>query len=592
MSERRKTSQDLAPLEHHPSLPGRYDLYPSFPLGAGKISRGFEALASQLSQHKTIILEGYGGVFWHDFRVNLEQLFTARGLRSNWVCIDDALLAEGEIERLVKPFLGGNDPIFGTKFTGKLEDFFDQQKLELLLPNSDADINIIYGCGAALAGWTGALVYLDVPKNEIQFRARAGAAHNLGASFSSDMKAVYKRFYFVDWVALNLHKSKLLERLDFIVDAQRPEPVFMRGTDLRDGLEQMSHNFFRARPWFEPGPWGGQWIKQHIPELPQDAPNYAWSFELITPENGLAFSSDGLLFEVSFDFVMFHNHHAVLGDAAAHFGYEFPIRFDLLDTVQGGNLSVQCHPKPEYALRNFGENFTQDETYYILDCEPEAEVFLGFQENINPSHFRTALEDSFKHSTPLEIDIFVQRLPAEKHDLFLIPSGTIHCSGAGNLVLEISATPYIFTFKMYDWLRLDLEGKPRPLNVDRAFENLDFERRGEKVARDLVSKPVLLESGTDWRVLHLPTHPEHFYDVERLEFSTIFETQTKNTCHIMSLVEGSSIWLETEHGMRQRFNYAETFVVPAAAGSYKLINEGTSTAKIVRAFVRSSLVRS
>ena len=259
--------------------------------------------------------------------------------------------------------------------------------------------------------------------------------------------------------------------------------------------------------------------------------------------------------------------------------------------MQGGNLSVQCHPKPEYAFTNFGENFTQDETYYILDCDPEAEVFLGFQENINPTEFRAALEDSFKHSTPLEIEAFVQRLPAEKHDLFLIPSGTIHYSGAGNLVLEISATPYIFTFKMYDWLRLDLEGKLRPLNIDRAFENLDFERRGEKVARDLISKPALLESGTDWRVLHLPTHKDHFYDVQRLEFKTILKTQTNNTCHVMSLVEGSSILLETENGMRQRFNYAETFVVPAAAGSYRFTNEGTTTAKVVRAFVKPLVVQ-
>ena len=103
---------------------------------------------------------------------------------------------------------------------------------------------------------------------------------------------------------------------------------------------------------------------------------------------------------------------------------------------------------------------------------------------------------------------------------------------------------------------------------------------------------MLLESGTDWQVLHLPTHPNHFYDVERLEFKTIFDAQTNNTCHVMSLVEGSSILLETENGMRQRLNYAETFVVPAAAGSYRFINEGTSTAKVVRAFVKPSMVRS
>ena len=118
----------------------------------------------------------------------------------------------------------------------------------------------------------------------------------------------------------------------------------------------------------------------------------------------------------------------VLGECASWFGREFPIRFDFLDTIEGGNLSLQCHPRPEYIRENFGEAFTQDETYYILDCEPEAEVYLGFREDIDADKFRSELERSAQDNSPVDVKAFVQALPASRHDLFLIPHGTVHCS--------------------------------------------------------------------------------------------------------------------------------------------------------------------
>ncbi len=585
----RKTTQALAPARHTPTTPGQYDVYPGFPIGSGKIEVGYDALAAKLVGHKHITIDGYGGVLWSNWCEQLHAALQRLNIGVVWHDVSGALKSEAEIDALCAPFLGGDDPLFGTRFTGRLVDFFDEQRLQALTPDSAADMNIVYGCGAALAGWDGTLVYVDVPKNEIQFRSRAGSVTNLGRRQSGDAKVMYKQFYFVDWVALNQHKADLLPRLDWMVDEQRPdEPAVMRGDDLRDALALMSRSFFRVRPWFEPGPWGGQWIKQHIPQLPQNAPNYAWSFELIVPENGLAFESDGLLLEVSFDCLMYHDHQAVLGACAPHFGYEFPIRFDFLDTFDGGNLSVQCHPRPDYARQHFGENFTQDETYYILDCEADANVYLGFCEDINPVAFRAALERSYQDAVPVDVEQFVQTVPAHKHDLFLIPNGTIHCSGVDNMVLEISATPYIFTFKMYDWMRLDLEGKPRPLNIARAFENLYFERKGQRALDELISKPVVLQSGDDWRIVHLPTHAEHFYDVHRLEFVHSIEVETHGSCQIMSLVEGQSVILESG-GLRQCFNYAETFVVPAAAGRFRLINEGREPVKVIKSFVKAGV---
>ena len=590
ISNWRKTSQYLAPVLHEPTPAGQYDIYPAFPIGDGKILASFDRLAEEITGHHQVTIDGYGGFFWDYFRARLEESLIGLGGRTKWIPMDQARKPVEEIEDLVAPFLGGDDPLYGTRYTGDLIDFFDAKRLNSLPPFPEVELSIVYGCGASLAEWDGLLVYVELPKSEIQYRARAGSISNLGAQPDSSPKRMYKRFFYVDWVVFNQHKSNLLPKLDIIVDGQRPDtPVFATGQNFREALSLMGHNYFRARPWFEPGPWGGKWISSHIPQLSPDVPNYAWSFEFIMPENGVLLESDGLMLEVSFDFMMFHDNHAVLGECADWFGYEFPVRFAFLDTVYGGNLSVQCHPHYEY-IKQFGETFTQNESYYILDCVPGARVRLGFQEDIDPDTFRDQLEYSFKNTSPVDIERFVQSFPAKKGDLFLIPTGTIHGSGVGNLVLEISQTPYIYTFKMYDWIRLDLDGLPRPINIERAFDNLEFTRRGESLQAELLSKPYLLSKGDGWRIYHLPTHTEHFYDIHRIEIDTSVQIETNGSFHMMNLVEGKTVILETEQKMRQRFNHAETFAVPAAAGRYLLINPNPAPIQVVSAFMKPGRV--
>jgi mannose-6-phosphate isomerase class I len=142
---------------------------------------------------------------------------------------------------------------------------------------------------------------------------------------------------------------------------------------------------------------------------------------------------------------------------------------------------------------------------------------------------------------------------------------------------------------MYDWLRLDLNGNPRPINIDHAFKNLRFERKGEKVTNELISKQSKIDGGPDWELIHVPTHREHFYDVHRFEFDSNITVETGNVCHILMLVEGSSITVKTDNGTEYDFHYAETFVIPAAANNYTMINKGKGRAKVVKAFVKDDV---
>lgn len=587
----RQSGEKILPENTHRFNPsaGGYNLYPVHTLGEGKIFDGFTTLATWIIEKKTVLIDGYVGVFWSEIERLLQTEFTKKQVKVNWLRTADQMKSAANVLELVNPFLGEAKSVWGKKTDLKLNDFFETG-FSTSQPDTQYEVNIVIGAGAALLNWDAPIIYLDIPKNEIQYRMRAGSITNLGATTIASAFEMYKRFYFVDWPVLNNHKAEILDRISIVADAQHKSSIkWVEANELKKGLKQISQSVFRVRPWFEAGAWGGHWMQENIEGLNKDEINYAWSFEMIVPENGIIFESSGNLLEVTFDFLMFSENQSVLGKHASIFGTEFPIRFDFLDTMDGGNLSIQCHPSLKYIREEFGENITQDETYYILECKDDAKVYLGFQEDINPIEFNQALIKSQQLKQEINIEQFVQAHDAQKHDLFLIPNRTIHSAGANNLVLEISATPYIFTFKMYDWVRLGLDGQPRPINIEHAFKNLDFDRKGEVVKEELISKPSVIEKGADWELIHLPTHHQHFYDVQRMEFDSEIKVNTNDTCHILMLVEGSTIQLKNADGQVTEFHYAETFVVPAAAESYTLINKGSNRAKVIKAFVKDNL---
>ncbi|HVN57482.1 MAG TPA: class I mannose-6-phosphate isomerase [Bacteroidales bacterium] len=582
----RNTTQYLLPSARPLKPGGRYDIYPDFEIGNNMIHRGVKTLAGAISAEKLVIIDGFSGVFFDLVRESIDSMLKSdHGISAVWIDSTRWLRSAEEIEDLISPFAGGDDPLFGSRCSLQLTDFF-VMPVNIPCPPGE-DMTIIYGTGAALFSRDGFLVWLDLPKNEVQFRSRAGKITNLGAPVPYAPKEMYKRFYFIDWVVLNRHRESVVNRIGIFADAQRPDDItWMRGDDFTKSLAGIAESPFRVRPWFEPGTWGGSWIKDKIAGVNSEVPNYAWSFELIAPENGIILSSSGILLEFSFDFLMILNSKEILGHCSEQFGTEFPLRFDFLDTFGGGNLSIQCHPLPGYMKDNFGENFTQEESYYILDAGDNAGVYLGFREDIDRERFRDALTKSLSENVAIDIEDFVLRHPSHKHDLFLIPSGTVHGSGKNNLVLEISSTPYIFTFKLYDWLRPDLDGKPRPLNIERGMENLCFGRKGELVPEELICRPYLEKEETGWKLYHLPTHETQLYDVQRYHIATSAHLDTGNKCLVMNLVQGNGIRIECANGRMMRINYAETFIIPAAAGRFTIINESAEEAMIVAVFVR------
>ena len=586
----RKTDSFLPPMKAQRTEAGQYDIYPAFEVN-GTIYSDLNALCDSIASAGTVVIDGYEGVFWDKFITNVSSVLKDKGLKVNLVNIETAMKSYEDINVLIAPFMGEENSIFGRMTDLKLIDFFDRDKLRAMVPIASADVNIVYGCGATLAKWKGMLVYVDLPKNELQFRMAADKAFNIGSHERLDPRDYYKRCYFIDWPILDEYKGALIPEIDWVVDEQRiDEYSYMTGEEFRDALEQMCHNSFRVRPWFAPGVWGGHYLRDSIGGLNRDTKNLAWSYELMALENGLMFRHDDVLMEVSFSFLMSYGYKKILGHCAEDFKEDFPIRFDFLDTIGGGNLSIQCHPRPEYIRSRFGKKYTQDETYYILKSEGESTVYLGFQEGIQKDTFSKALNESQEKAEKIDITKYVQSFSSKKHDLFLIPNGTIHASGSGNLVLEISSAPYIFTFKMYDWVRLDIDGRPRPINIEHGLNNVRFERNGKVVTDELISKPYVMDETPECIHEHVPTHRDHFYDVERYTIHDGCEINIKNEnkCHVWMIVEGSNIDLKVKGGREEGYNYIETFIVPAQAEEYVLSNNSGADVMLVKAFVKDN----
>jgi mannose-6-phosphate isomerase class I len=469
--------------------------------------------------------------------------------------------------------------VFARTFEGSLSELYDG------LPSARAaaeEGTLVFGPGSALVGHD-VLWYADRPKRMALDDVQRGRAGNVGQPPGEPGSE--RRLAFVDWPMLDRHKHELAGRLDRYIDLSDPDaPCSLEGDALRRSLAGLAVQPFRTRPTFLPGPWGGQWLRRVL-GVATDAPNLAWSYELITPESGILLG-DSKHAEVGFELLMSRHGSSVLGtEVAERFGQSFPIRFDYLDTLDGGDLSIQCHPSETYMRETFGLSYTQHETYYVMVTTPGAKIFLGLREDADLRAFEADAELAEQPGEAFEPERYLQTHAAEQHRLYLIPAGTPHASGAGNVVLEISATPYLYTLRFYDWLRRDLEGELRPVHLRHAFSNLDLRRRGESV-RKLMPEPSVVRGGSGWSELALGRSPELFFAVHRLDFDDEITDDTSGRFHVLNLAAGEEMEVQTAVGAVHPLSYAETMVIPAAVGGYRLRRLRGGPCKVVKAFVR------
>lgn len=536
-------------------------------------SRIGQAIRSWTRPGATIVVECYPGVFLEEVRRELIE-----GLPGvEFVCTADLFRSPAEIDRMLEPDLG-DDPVFGKMNSIEIADFLDPQRMaaareRVSHPSAAA---VVIGPGASLVcEQPGFLVYADMARWELQMRQRRNEISNLGSdNFEERASLKYKRAFFIDWRAADRLKARLLPKIDLLLDTNIPNhPKAISGDVFRRGLATAVRRPFRVVPFFDPGPWGGHWMERVCGLPPSDAPNHAWCFDCVPEENSLLLGFGDLRVEIpSIDLIFAHPEELLGPEIHARFGAEFPIRFDFLDTIGGGNLSLQVHPLTSYIREHFGMDYTQDESYYMLDAEDDACVYLGLKEGIDRDAMLSDLERAQDGDVDFPAEKYVNRFPAHKHDHFLIPAGTIHCSGRNSMVLEISATPYIFTFKLWDWGRLGLDGRPRPIHLQHGIANIQWDRTTDWVRRSLINRVEPLAFGEGWREERTGLHALEFIETRRHWFTGTVPHDTQGTVHVLNLIEGEQAVVESPSGAFEPFvvHYAETFIVPAAVGEYTI----------------------
>ncbi len=542
-------------------------------------------------------IDGYYGTNWELVKRQLEISLKKAEVDTVFFNIEECLLEEDVLKEMLAPYLGDEDPVFGKIYHGRLKDFYDLTKLKRIrdevseLKKRSASHKktavICYGTGTLLSVLNSQYdikLYCDLT------REKALVCNNKWSQLSGKSQTIGpKKLYYVDMPTNDRHRNGLLKKIDFYIDANNDEiPTLLSTQNLQRITTALASMPFRLKYLYEPGPWGGQWLKK-IRHLHQDWVNCAWSYEVIATEMSALVGVEDMIIELPWTTFLYLQYDRIMGDVPRRrFQGQFPIRFDYLDTMDGDDLSIQVHPGTKYIHDKFGEPYHQGEMYYIVDAKEGSSVNLGLNENTNMREFKAAAVRAEQQGIKFNYSDYVNKVPVKKHDILMIPPGTVHGSGKGLVVLEVSATTYRYTFKIYDHLRPDLDGVMRPIHIEHAFNVIRPFRRTKWVKENLIQEPQLVREGQSWKEFVIADRREFFHVVYRLEFEKRAEDDTAGSFHILTLVAGESVIIQSlvDADTCIPMRYSETVIIPACLGAYEIVNQAEGACKVVKSRLR------
>ena len=275
-----------------------YDRFPKTTIKNHRAFHGYDAIYQELNKkinnRSVVVFDYYPGVDENEVYELIKRFNFSLEINMHDIFKDGKTMTEQMKYNLT------DDRVFGKMYYGNLVDFMDEDKLEEAKDkiNEHKGSVIVYGVGASLVSHGDMYVYFDMARWEIQLRYRKGMANYNATNFDEDILKKYKRGYFIEWRIADKHKAERFESFDYVVDTNKSnDPKMISSDTFKESLSLLAQKPFRTVPYFDPGVWGGQWMKE-VCNLDKNQSNYAWSFDGVPEENSILFDYDGVTFEL------------------------------------------------------------------------------------------------------------------------------------------------------------------------------------------------------------------------------------------------------------------------------------------------------
>jgi mannose-6-phosphate isomerase class I len=550
----------------------------------GYISAPFEVVARQVA------------------RLLLQQGQAVRVLDTASLYMEESLL--GEKLRKYLPEDRVEDPplLYGRLYREGYEGLMDSGRIEARreelssFARQGSGVLIVHGNGALIEAFrplADLRCYLDVTQKRTVLNIKQGRTGNLGFSSPQAFAPTLRHAYYVDFeVAAELRGELIHGRLmDYYLATDNVDDMRLLPLKAFLGICGALASYpFRCKPVYIEGVWGGSYIK-HLRRLPDSMRNCAWCFDLIPMEVSIVAEMDDLQLELPYYCFVQAMGQAIMGDTCVEkFGGYFPIRFNYDDTFHSsGNMSIQCHPDGVYVRSHNDELGRQDESYYIVVAGQEAKTYCGFQEGSDVEEFIEECRRSEKGGGEIDYDKYVRSEPSKPGMQFLIPAGTIHASGRNQVILEIgSLTIGSYTYKMYDYLRKDLDGRLRPIHTIHGDAVLRREFKGDWVKKHLIPESRLVRRDESGEEILVGESELLYFSLRNLRFAQRMTDNTGDRFHVLVLVEGEKVMIRSCEDPKRFFvqRYMDMVVVPASFGRYELINQGEGPVVVHKTLLR------